>query len=157
MIKTVLSDFSYVLIFPKDSHYQGTLNGLYKTLTGEYNFFDYYQINQPLLEAYRSFKTQGISVNIFTSGGFQENMQVKEVLKPVFEKVYSAEQLNVSKSDPSAYRNVAKLLGKSVSEIVYVDDQLANVEAAREAGMEIVYYTGLKETIAALKQKLGMS
>jgi len=150
MITTILSDFSYVLIFPKDVHYQGTLNGLYKTLTGKYNFFDYYQINQPLLDVYKNLKEQGKSINIFTS-------QVEEVLKPVFENIYSAGNLNISKSDPEAYRKVAKLLGKNPEEIVFVDDQLANVEAARETGMEIVYYSGLKEAITALKQKLGIS
>jgi len=156
MITTLVSDLSYVLLFPKDKNYQGTLNGLYKTLTGSYNFFDYYQLNQPLFEAYQEFKEQGTSVNIFTSGSLQENAQVNQVLEPVFENIYSAEKLNLNKSEPEAYRKVAQLLGKSPEEILFVDDQLANVEAAREAGMEIVYYTSPKETVAILKQKLGI-
>jgi len=111
MITTIVSDFSYVLLFPKEESYQGTLNGLYRTLTGNFNFFDYYRLNNKLLEYYKSLKSQKLSINIFTSGSLQNNLQIKKILEPIFDHIWSAQELGLEKSDIESYRIITKKLG----------------------------------------------
>ena len=46
MIKAIISDVSYVLLFPKNREYKGILNSFYKQIKGEdkFSFFDYFFI-----------------------------------------------------------------------------------------------------------------
>lgn len=80
----------------------------------------------------------------------QNDPQSKEVISEIFNHIYSAEDLGISKTDPSAYRLVAEKLGKNPEEIVFIDDQLKNVEAAQKAGMSAIQYKNVDD----LKKKL---
>ena len=53
MIKVILSDFARVILFPKDKSYPGRLDELQAKLNNQsegHNFFDYFELNQELLD-----------------------------------------------------------------------------------------------------------
>jgi len=43
MINTILSDFSLVILFPKDKTYTGKLNDLHAKLTAEQGDYDFFK------------------------------------------------------------------------------------------------------------------
>lgn len=143
MVTTVLSDFSRVLLFPKDPNYPGTLNGLYtelKSKYGSFNFYDYYVFNDELLDFYTKLKEK-YSVNIFTTGLIQKNSpEVAARMTPIFENTFAAQDYGLSKQDPQSYVFIADKLGKNPEEILFIDDQKGNIEAAQKAGMQAILY-----------------
>ena len=78
-----------------------------------------------------------------------ERYDVLELLEDVV--VSGAERL--AKPDPAIYRLAAERAGLPMGELVFVDDRLANVEAARGLGMHGIVFTGadaLRAELAAL-------
>jgi HAD superfamily hydrolase (TIGR01509 family) len=142
MVPIILSDFSRVILFPKDKEYKGTLNGLYKELQEKnipYNFFDYFEFNESILDLYTQLKKR-TSVNIFTSGSIQDAKEVRQRIDTVFDNVYSAEVYGIKKREPNAYRFIAEKLQKPLNQILFIDDEAGNVEAARNAGLQTLHY-----------------
>src|SRR3990167_1027893 len=131
MITTILSDFSRVILFPKDKNYKGTLNGLYgEALENNqpFNFFDCFEFNEGILNLYISLKKK-YSINIFTSG-----------IIPIFDNIFTAADFGLSKKQPEAYLFIANKLNKDPEEIIYIDDKLDNCKVAEKAGMKTIHY-----------------
>lgn len=145
MITTLLSDFSKVLLFVKDKTYSGKLNALNRQLAQEksdYSFFDYFELNTGLLDFYALLKKKySISLNIFTTGTIQENEQLQPFLFPLFENVFSANNLGLSKENSQSYIVLANKLSTETRKILYIDDNSMNIEVAQQAGMKAVLYT----------------
>jgi FMN phosphatase YigB (HAD superfamily) len=153
MIKAVVTDFSKVLLFAKDKSYTGGLNGLNRKLLADeasYPFFDYFVLNNSLLEYYAKLR-QRMPVYVFTSGTIQNHPAIKRTVAGVFSAVISAEELGLSKADRGAYMAVAGIVKHEPSEIVYVDDKQANLDFAAAAGMTTVLFTTNRETVAKLE------
>ncbi|MBN1263099.1 MAG: HAD-IA family hydrolase [Candidatus Pacebacteria bacterium] len=153
MIKSLLSDFSWTILFPKDKNYQGTLNSLHDQLLKkhgpDYQFFDYFRLDQKLLDFYQSLNLD--SLNIFTSGQVQNHSQVKKVLKPIFGYIFSAEVLGAGKTDPASFTLVAEKLNLKLKEILFIDDQEKYIEAAKKAGLVTILYRGIKDLKVKIK------
>lgn len=149
MITTVVSDFSRVLLFPKDEAYTGGLNALNHKLLedfGEtYKFFDYFKINEELLEVYKNLREK-FPVYIFTSDAVQNHPEVRTIIDPVISGIFSAKELNLKKTAPEAYTLIAQKIMQPIEQIVYVDDTIANLDAAKQAGMHVLHYENNVET-----------
>lgn len=81
MIKAIVSDFSRVLLFPKDKTYQDSLNILHKELSQKpnYNVLDYFELNIKLLDFYKSLKDK-TPVYIFSSDAIQDASEFQPYL-----------------------------------------------------------------------------
>ena len=145
MITTLISDFSKVLLFVKNKAFNGKLNALNKRLAeemGDYPFFDYFRLNTELLDFYTLLnKKYSISLHIFTTGTIQEKTQLQPFLQPLFRTVFSAHSMRVSKEDPQSYVELAKKVGAKPHEVIFVDDQQVNCDAAQKASMNTVLYS----------------
>lgn len=142
MIKTILSDFSLVVLFPKDKNYKGKLNELHAKLTkehGEYNFFDYFELNEELLSYYTQLKDR-YSVNVFTTGVVQNASAVRKIIDKIFDNIYTAKDYGISKTDPESYKFIAKKMNRDTNEIIFIDDRPENINAASKSGMVSVQY-----------------
>lgn len=142
MIQVIISDFSRVIIFPKDTTYQSELNALHKKIIvneSEYNLYDYFYFNEELLAFYKSLK-QKCKIIMFTSGTLQEHSQIKEKLKDIFDEIYSSECLQVSKSDSNAYKLICEKIGVKPNEALFIDDSQKNIDAAKQAGLQTVLF-----------------
>ena len=151
MIKAIISDFSRVLIFPKDETYLGSMNDLYreKIKLPEFNIFEHYQLNTELIEFYKS--QAKFPVYIFTSGAsLHLDSKVKPELDKVFKGIYSAAEIGAEKDQPKSYRLICKKLELNPADVLFVDDTQENILAAAKAGLQTLHYTNNADLIAFL-------
>ena len=153
-MKVLLSDFSQVILFPRDLNYNGSLNGLYKKnkATG-FNFLDIYRLNTELLDYLQSI--EGIQKHIYTTGTVQEAPEIRNAVMAVFETVFTVPSVGYSKTDQRAYRKIAQTLGVETSEVLFIDDSISNCFAAREAGMQAVQFVDTKSIIQSIEAWLS--
>lgn len=156
MTQIVISDFSRVVIFPKDPIYKGELNVLHKNIIKErsvYNIDDYFYFNEELLDFYKSLKGR-YKVVMFTSGVLQEHPQVKEKLQGIFDEIFSSQYLNLPKTKPVSYTTICQKLNIVVENAVFIDDSNQNINAANKAGLQTVLYVDNQEAIEAIRKLL---
>ena len=152
MIKTVVSDFSKVLLFAKDPNYQGGLNALNKRLLAEdpsYPFFDHFVLNQQLLDYYLKL-SEIVPVIVFTTETIQDHPAIEPLLAKAVHGVLSAKKLGLVKTNPAAYSTVSNLVHARPAELLYIDDKEANIQAAEQAGLNTILYTSNNEVITKL-------
>jgi len=152
MIKVLLFDFSRVLLHPTDKTFSGSLNNLHKELKNNESFyvFNYFELNQELLEFLKTLKEK-YQLCIFTTDIIQNDPLIREKIDPIFYKIYSANELGITKRDPESYNFIAQDLGVSTGEIFFTDDTPGNIEAAKEAGIKTHLFVSNPELINTLK------
>lgn len=159
MITTILSDFSRVILNPKDKNYKGTLNGFYKELKQKdstFNFNDYFEFNDDILNLYESLKNK-YSVNVFTTGTIQNDPEVRKRIDSIFDNVITAADHGLDKHIPDSYTYIANKLGKDPQQIIYIDDQLENIDAAKKSGMETLHYEEYQKLLNQLNKLLSIN
>ena len=153
MIKALVSDFSRVLLSPKDKSYMEGLNVLHKKLSmnGPYDFWLYFQLNKDLLAFYRTLNKK-IDLYLFTTEYIQEHPSIRPHMEEIFKTVFSGANLDLKKTDTQAYKIIAQKINLKPEEILYIDDKQVNIDAAKKAGMAIILYESNKQLkIAASK------
>ena len=140
MITTLVFDFARVLLFPEDAKYPDKLNPLYKQLAqgSKFSFFENFKLNQELLDFLQK-QVEKYELYIFTSGTMQDAPELADALS-IFKKIYSAEVMGLNKATPEAYRFLADSLQKKPDEILFVDDMLENIQAAKEVGLHTLHF-----------------
>ena len=76
--------------------------------------------------------------NMETYRRYNENIRSKAGLDDYFSLVYTQEDAPAMKPDPSIYNMAAEALGAAAGECLVFEDSLAGVEAAKNAGMQVV-------------------
>lgn len=135
-LKAIISDFSRVVLLPKDPQFQGSLNEFHKQNSAyeDYVFWDHFVLNDELLNFYEGLK-QKFEIYLFTSGNIQESSEIKIKLFGKFEAIYKVEDIGVEKKFSEAYVKLADTINRKPEEILYIDDLNENIEAAKLAGM----------------------
>ena len=107
MIRAIISDVSYVLLFPKNKGYKGILNRFYEQIKEEENFsfFNHFELNTELLNFYESIKNK-VDLVIYTSDFIQDDPEIRRYFENVFSKIYSAKKMNTSKSKTEGYKKI---------------------------------------------------
>lgn len=155
--KAILSDFSWVLLHPKDRTFKGSPNALNREQGGEngmgaYPFFDFFELNTKLLEYIALLKRNlNIPLYIFTTDIIQDRPEIRGQLDTIFNRIISgreikqsgaskAESLHEVKTDPKAYTYIASITGLPPAEILFIDDKEANLKAAQSVGYQVLLY-----------------
>lgn len=141
MIKALLFDFSRTLLFPKDKTYKGNLNALHRQLsqTPGYDFLANFELNEEMLTFLNNIKDK-YRMYMYTSESIQDTPEIKDKVDSYFDKIFSAEQTMLQKTDPESYKKLADMIGLPVQDILFIDDLAANIAAAKLAGMETLTY-----------------
>lgn len=142
MIKALLSDFSQVILFPKDSDYVGSLNSLYAKKKDEqgFSFFDLYFVNTELLDFYQELKQKyNIELTIYTTGTVQNHPDLQSHLTS-FSRIFSVADIGKDKRDVESYQFLSEQLNVLPEEMMFIDDSMSNVSAAREAGVQGIQF-----------------
>lgn len=157
MITTILFDFSRTLLFVKDPDYGGRLNDLYRSIitNKKYDFFDYFVLNEKLLDFIRSIKDK-YTLAIYTTDIIQNDPALTNILNNHFSYVFSANEMDLTKKDPQGYLLIAKKLNKKPEEILFIDDQLINLEAAQKANLQTLQFISNEQIFKELKTKLSV-
>lgn len=156
MIKVFLFDLSRTILFPKDKSYKGELNALHKKLSlkPNYNFSDHFELDEGLLTYLHSIRNER-DLYIFTSGSIQNAPEIKPRLNEIFKKIYSSEDIGISKKDPRSYEFIAKDIGVTPDEILFMDDSKENIKIAREVGFVTALYREFDELRKKLRKVLS--
>lgn len=155
MIRAIISDFSRVLIFPKNEDYKGSLNELHRNLsvTENYNLSHHFQLNTELIEYFQTIRSK-YDLFIFTTETLHEEKELQSIINDIFTKIYSALRMGWSKKEPKAYLAIADDLNLSPDELLFIDDTKGNTDAAHEAGLHTIHYISNQQLFAELKSYL---
>ncbi len=85
----------------------------------------------------REMNKRGYSLNVLTAS---PHIALDPCLKrlgiwAIFDNVWSCEDFGTTKANPEIYKMAADRLGKTVGEVVFVDDNINAVKTAKSAGM----------------------
>lgn len=151
MQRTIIFDFSRVLLFPKDKTYTGSLNEKHRALSQkpDYHLLDHFSLNDELLKCLSNLKSK-YHLFIFTSETIQDDLSLQPFLSPLFEVIFSASKLGIDKKDSLSYKTLAEKIGLEPKDILYVDDTLDNIHAAQKAGVNCIHYENNPQLLAEL-------
>jgi putative hydrolase of the HAD superfamily len=104
------------------------------------------RLDHDLLKEMGRRRAAGMTVSLATN---QEHRRAQHLLDTLglrghVDQAYYSAELGVRKPDPAFYRQVERLSGLSAPSIVLVDDDVPNVEAARQAGWRAIHWTGTR-------------
>lgn len=152
MINTLLFDFSRTLLFVKDPNFGGRLNDLYRSIITKkkYDFFDYFVLNEKLLDFIKSVKSK-YTLAIYTTDIIQNDPALTNILNDHFSYVFSANEMDITKKDPQGYLLIAKKLNKKPDKILFIDDQKVNLDAAKRAGLQTIQFISNKQLLKELE------
>ena len=110
-----------------------------------------------VIETLKKMKERGDSLNVLTASS---HLTLDPCLKrlgifDIFDNVWSCDDFETTKADPNIYRLAAQRLGKTVEEIIFVDDNLGADKTAKMAGM--VVYGIYDESSAEYTQEIKMA
>lgn len=151
MIKTIISDLSRVILFPKDTKFTGELNSLYreKSTLKDFAFHDEFVFNDVLLKYFDQVKND-YQLIIFTTGTIQNVPVVKKRLETIFQEVFSVIDIGHNKATATAYEYILKHIDKQPEETIFIDDTVQNIAAAKQAGIHTVHFTTNEEVLRKL-------
>ncbi len=112
-------------------------------LMGRY-MYEQYANNIPakdtVRETLQALRERGDRLNVLTAS---PHLTLDPCLKrlglfDLFDNVWSCNDFDLTKADPAIYMEAAKRLGKDVSEVTFLDDNLGACRTAKLAGMKVL-------------------
>ena len=97
-----------------------------------------------------------IPIYAFTNTNHAHAGQCTTQFAPVlahFRKVFASHEMGLRKPEAAAFVHIAKQIGMPAERILFLDNSLGHVEAARACGLQAVHVTSddtVRETVAAL-------
>ena len=109
-----------------------------------------------VIETLGKMKKRGDSLNVLTAS---RHVALDPCLKrlgifDIFDNVWSSDDFGTGKADPKIYRLAAQRLGKTVDEVIFVDDNLGADLTAKSAGMTVygIYDESSKDYVEDMKK-----
>ena len=115
--------------------------------------------NEPMLDLMRELREAGYRMAILTNNvrEWEELWRAKLPVDEIFELVVDSAWVGMRKPDPAIYElTVSRLDGVELHECLFVDDNDANVEAARELGMTAVHFRSNEQAIPEIRELTGL-
>ena len=92
-----------------------------------------------VIDTLKKMKDRGDSLNVLTASRHValDPCLIRLGIFDIFDNVWSCDDFAMPKTDPDIYRAAAKRLGRSVDEVIFVDDNLVADKTAKAAGMTV--------------------
>ncbi len=74
----------------------------------------------------------------------------------IFDHIFISAELKLAKPDPRIYHHVINELGMDPAGMIFVDDFIENVEAAREAGINAIHFRSREQALIELAENLDL-
>ena len=105
----------------------------------------------------RSLKEKGYRLYILSnySGDLFERTKEKMPFLPYMDGTLFSYTCHLTKPEPEIYQHLIQKFSLTPDRCVFLDDTKANVEAAEQAGIHGIHFTGYEDGVAQLK-KLGV-
>lgn len=157
MITHLIFDFFNVLIFPKENVVKSMVGSTLSKLMREKDGVDeHFVLNSQLLEFLEQLPDKYKLAAFTNSRSLVQLPKVQQRLKPIFDHIFLAGNLELSKSDHNSYLELAKMLDAQSSQILFVDDQLHNIEAAQQAGLNTIHFQDTSQFLRDLSKFLDL-
>ena len=108
-----------------------------------------------VISVLKTLKERGASINVLTASPHDTlDPCLKRLgIFDIFDNVWSCEDFGTTKADPKIYVMAAEKMGKSVNEVLFLDDNLNADKTAKEAGMPVcgVYDESSKDYVDEMK------
>lgn len=72
----------------------------------------------------------------------------------IFDHIFISAEVKLAKPDPRIYQHVISELQQDPSEMIFVDDFIENVDAAREAGIHAIHFRSREQALLELAEYL---
>jgi HAD superfamily hydrolase (TIGR01509 family) len=113
-------------------------------------------VNWKLLDIIRELRPKykvGLLSNAWDD--LRQTMHDRWGMDSLFDEMIISAEVGIVKPDPRIFHLAAERLDVSPGEMVFIDDMLINVEAARKEGLTAIQYTDTDRTLAALQAVLN--
>ena len=101
-------------------------------------------------------RRRGVVVTAFTNNPSPEaELMARPELARLFDLAISSADAHLAKPDPAFYRHAETRLGVAGNEVLFVDDVLANVEAARDLGWRAIRFQSTPQAVAEIEAALN--
>ena len=77
-------------------------------------------------------------------------------IEKAFDHVFISAEMGLAKPDPAIYQEVRKRLDQDPSELIFVDDFIENVTAARESGWHAIHFQDPEGALTELAEYLDL-
>jgi putative hydrolase of the HAD superfamily len=117
-------------------------------------YFEALRGNEAMLDVMRELRDRGYRMAILTNNvrEWEELWRAKLPVDEIFELVVDSAWVGMRKPDPEIYRLTVSRLGEvEPHECMFVDDNEANVEAARALGMTAVHFRSNEQAIPEIR------
>jgi putative hydrolase of the HAD superfamily len=122
-------------------------------------YFEALEPNEPMIGLMREIGRGGRRMALLTNNVREWEHLWRSMLPvdEIFELVIDSGFVGVRKPDPRIYElTIARLSGVSAEECLFVDDVLANVEAAQAIGMSAVHFESNDQAIPEIRGRLQL-
>jgi putative hydrolase of the HAD superfamily len=115
-----------------------------------------FKVHEGIVQRIVELRAEGITTALLTNSfkEFRDHLE-KHVDFRIFDLVIDSSEVGHRKPEPAIYELTAERLGIAPERILYLDDFIANVIGAREAGWDAIHVTGPEQAIAALDEALA--
>lgn len=113
------------------------------------------EAKQNVIDVLKKLKENGANLNVLTASphSMLDSCLKRLGIYELFTNVWSCDDFNTTKADPDIYLRVAEKIGKSVCEILFLDDNYNADKTAKQAGMSVcgVYDSSSEEYVRDIK------
>ena len=114
--------------------------------------------NQPLADWVGAIRRRGVPVSALTNSLSSEaQLKARPALAGLFDHVITSCDAGCAKPDPEIFRALLARLAAEPAEVVFADDDIRHVEAARSLGLSGVHFQATKTAVAELEGRLGLA
>jgi epoxide hydrolase-like predicted phosphatase len=114
--------------------------------------------NAPLADFVCLLRAEGVPVSALTNSLSSEGqIKGRRELAGLFDHVISSCDVGIAKPDPEIFRALLERLAADPAEVIFLDDGLSHVEAARRLGIDAIHVAGPAEALSELRRLFGQA
>ena len=87
-------------------------------------------------------------------GEFLHEILTKNNLYPLFDRIFISSEIKLAKPSPDYFEYCVREIGASGERMIFTDDNIKNVMAARNVGIDTVHFTGYEDYKTRLEELL---
>ncbi len=100
-------------------------------------WFEDVVVNPEYISQIQEYREKGIMCYLASNNEHYRGREIESVLGNMLDGYFFSAELKIKKENPAYFEFILEKLGLSASEVGFVDNEEKNVEAAREAGLQV--------------------
>jgi epoxide hydrolase-like predicted phosphatase len=120
-------------------------------------YFEHLHPNEQMIEYMRELRARGYKLAICTNNvrEWEQLWRAKLPVDDIFEVVVDSAFVGTRKPEPRIYEMTLERLGVHAEAALLIDDIELNCDAARELGIEAIWFRSNDQTITEVEARLG--